>query len=140
MRGVQQVETLAVFERIADALGMPDPARIILGLAPRQPSPHSASPADRAGHPPADTRPALQTAGVSDLLNLDPGDRQEDDDPVRRRTFVGLTGASLFSAMLAGTSQRPAASTPSRFAPVLAGHIADTQPLDRWTRPLTSRR
>src|SRR6266550_4440971 len=35
MRGVQKVETLAVFERIADALGMPGPARITLGLAPR---------------------------------------------------------------------------------------------------------
>ena len=59
MRGVQQVETLAVFERIADALGMPDPARIILGLAPRQsPRPVSAQRTGRA-IPPADTRPAL---------------------------------------------------------------------------------
>jgi transcriptional regulator with XRE-family HTH domain len=35
MRGGQKVETLAVFERFADALDMPDPARILLGLAPR---------------------------------------------------------------------------------------------------------
>src|SRR5215469_7259462 len=34
-RGVQRVEALAVFERIADALNMPDHARIALGLAPR---------------------------------------------------------------------------------------------------------
>jgi transcriptional regulator with XRE-family HTH domain len=87
MRGVQQVETLAVFERIADALNMPDPARITLGLAPRQPSPPSA-PAQRIGQAitSADTRPALQGPGVSGLLNLDQEDEQEDDDPVRRRT------------------------------------------------------
>src|SRR5579859_2702405 len=79
MRGVQQVESLAVFERIADALDMPDPARIILGLAPRQASPPSA-PAQRTGRPitPADTSPALHAAGVSDLLSLDQEDRQED--------------------------------------------------------------
>lgn len=34
MRGVQKVETLAKFESFADALGMPDHARIHLGLAP----------------------------------------------------------------------------------------------------------
>lgn len=39
MRGTQQVQTLVVFERFADAFGMPDPARIHLGLAPRAPSP-----------------------------------------------------------------------------------------------------
>jgi len=128
MRGVQKVETLAVFERIADALGMPDPARIALGLAPLQPSPQPV-PARRTVRaiPPADTRPALQAAQVSDLLNLDPGDRQEDDDLVRRRTFVGLTGASLFSTMLAGTSRGPRIDA-EPFAPVLAGHIADTAP------------
>jgi transcriptional regulator with XRE-family HTH domain len=126
MRGVQQVETFAVFERIADALNMPDPARITLGLAPRPPSPPSA-PVHHTVRTitPADTRPALQAARVSDLLNLDPGDRQEEDDPVRRRTFVGLTGASLFSAMLAGTSRGPLIDA-EPFAPVLAGHIAET--------------
>jgi transcriptional regulator with XRE-family HTH domain len=125
MRGVQKVETLAVFERIADALNMPDPARTTLGLAPRLPSPRSApvQPAVRT-IPPADTRPALQAARVPDLLNLDSGDRQEDDDPVRRRTFVGLTGASLFSAMLTGTSRGPLIDA-EPFAPVLAGHIVE---------------
>lgn len=125
MRGVQKVETLAVFERIADALAMPDPARIILGLAPRQ-SPRL-MPAQRTGRQitPADTRPALHAAGASGLLNLDQEDGQEDDDPVRRRTFVGLTGATLFSAMLAGTSRGPRIDA-EPLAPVLAGHLADT--------------
>jgi len=35
IRGIQKIEFLAVFERFADALGMPDSARIMLGLAPR---------------------------------------------------------------------------------------------------------
>jgi hypothetical protein len=35
MRGIQKVEELAVFERIADGLGMPDGARADLGLAAR---------------------------------------------------------------------------------------------------------
>jgi hypothetical protein len=38
IHGIQLVEKLDVFERIAEGLGMPDPARISLGLAPRHPS------------------------------------------------------------------------------------------------------
>lgn len=131
MRGVQQVETLAVFERIADALAMPDPARTTLGLAPRE-SPQRSVPAQRPERtvPPADTRPALPPARGSDLLNLDSEDRQEDDDPVRRRTFVGLTGASLFGAMLAGTSRSGPFIDAEPFAPILAGHLADATFVD----------
>jgi transcriptional regulator with XRE-family HTH domain len=56
MRGSQKVETLAVFERFADALEMPDPARIMLGLAPQETS-HSTQ---RPARPiePKDTRHA----------------------------------------------------------------------------------
>jgi predicted XRE-type DNA-binding protein len=35
VRGVQKIEELAVFTRYADGLGMPDHARITLGLAPQ---------------------------------------------------------------------------------------------------------
>ncbi|MEV0161060.1 helix-turn-helix domain-containing protein [Nonomuraea fuscirosea] len=35
MQGKAQVTALDVFERIAEGLGMPDPARMLLGLAPR---------------------------------------------------------------------------------------------------------
>jgi transcriptional regulator with XRE-family HTH domain len=131
IRGVQQVETLAVFERIADALGMPDPGRITLGLAPREP-PQRSVPAQRPGRtiPLADTRPALPPARGSDLLNLNPGEDRQEDDPVRRRTFVGLTGASLFSAMLAGNSRSGPLIDAGPFAPVLAGHLADATPVD----------
>jgi transcriptional regulator with XRE-family HTH domain len=126
MRGVQQVEALAVFERIANALNMPDHARITLGLAPRQP--------ERA-IPTLDTPPALPSNSVSGLLSLDPEDRQEEQDPVRRRTFVELTGASLFSAMLAGTSREGPIVDAEPLAPVLAGHIADAIPGQADTPP-----
>ena len=46
IRGVQQVEKLEVFERIANGLGLPDPARISLGPGPaptRIPSGHPAA-------------------------------------------------------------------------------------------------
>ena len=36
IRGIHLVEKLEVFERIADGLGLPDPARSDLGLAPQQ--------------------------------------------------------------------------------------------------------
>src|SRR5205823_5500281 len=123
MRGVQQVEKLAVFERIADALGMPGPARAALGLAPPQPSG-----TQRPAHIPAtDTIPALATTRVSGLLSLSTGDEQEETDPVRRRTFVGLAGASIFSAMLTGTAGETAADA-EPLAPALTGHPADPTP------------
>jgi predicted XRE-type DNA-binding protein len=56
MRGSQKVETLAVFERFADALAMPDPARIMLGLAPQATS-HLAQRTARSSQS-KDTRPA----------------------------------------------------------------------------------
>jgi hypothetical protein len=43
---------------------------------------------------------------------------------VRRRTFVGLTGASMFSAMLADAAPDGAPVDAEPFAPVLAGHAA----------------
>ena len=60
-------------------------------------------------HPGADTGPGLQSSPRSDVLDVERGGKQEDDDPVQRRTFVGLTGASMFSAILADTAQHPPA-------------------------------
>ncbi len=60
VRGSQQVETLAVFERIADGLAMPDPARIILGLAPRATSRPPTSARQPALIPPRDTGAAME--------------------------------------------------------------------------------
>lgn len=109
MRGSQQVEKLALFERIADGLGVPDEARIALGLAPRS-----------AAIPVRDTVPALEPAGISSLLSVvGSQEEQEEEEPVRRRTFVGLAGASLFGATLGGSrSTRPTVDAES-LAPVL---------------------
>jgi hypothetical protein len=122
IRGVAQVEKLEVFERIADGLDMPDAARITLGLAPRRTQPAQAIPS-------RDTSPAQQATRVSDLLSLDPGDRQEEDDPVRRRTFVCLTGAAMLSAMFADPKPGKTFVDAEPLAPVLAAHTPPA-PLD----------
>ena len=125
MRGVASVEHLAVFERIADGLDMSDPARIILGLAPRA---TTSGPAPARPIPSSDDPAAWGAPHVSGLLSLDLGDRQEGDDPVRRRTFVGLTAASLVGTLL---DDGPSAShplDPEPLAPLLAGHLADAAP------------
>ena len=61
IHGIQLVEKLDVFERIAEGLGMPDPARISLGLAPR--------------HPPA--------SPASGLFTLDEGERRSQGQPLQ---------------------------------------------------------
>ena len=53
-------------------------------------------------------------------------DREEEEDPVRRRTFVGLTGTSLFGAILADTARGRPADAIESFAAVLASYASDT--------------
>ncbi|WP_433381641.1 helix-turn-helix domain-containing protein [Streptosporangium sp. CA-115845] len=53
MRGTVKVTSFEVFERVADGLDMPDPARLTLGLAPRRlpaisPHPQRTPPSDEA--------------------------------------------------------------------------------------------
>jgi transcriptional regulator with XRE-family HTH domain len=105
MRGSAQVTTLEVFERIANGLAMPDPARLALGLAPAPPGPDPQLPASAPAIPQRDTPLDLAAPPVSDLLGADPGDNEDEDDAVQRRTFVGLTGASLFGALLTDTTR-----------------------------------
>src|SRR5450755_644270 len=127
IRGVQKVEKFDVFERIADGLAMPDPARITLGLAPRAPSRPTSAQVSARPIPPRDNRPALGETDVSHLLSLESGDRQE-EDPVRRRTFVGLTGASLLDAMLAEPEGPASAVDSGTLAPILTSHPAGPVP------------
>jgi hypothetical protein len=62
--------------------------------------------------------PSLLSSG---LLNLDWEDKQqEDEDPVRRRTFVGLTGTAMLNAVLADTPPGAPLLKAEAFAPVLA--------------------
>ena len=124
MRGIAKVEALEVFERIADGLDMPDPARVALGLAPKAGS-ASSRPAGQAELviPSRDTSAALPAAAVSGLLSADTGDSEEDEPSVQRRTFVSLTGTSLFGALLADT--RSPADAIESFAAVLATYASD---------------
>jgi hypothetical protein len=127
IRGVAQVETLAVFERIADAFSMPDPARIGLGLAP-QTAAHGHAPSNQRtlSIPPRDTGAPLPTGSVSSLLSLNAEGEQE-EEPVRRREFVGLAGAAMFSAMLTGaTTGSPLITAADPLAPVLTGHTTES--------------
>jgi hypothetical protein len=119
-RGASEVKHLAKFEVIADGLNFPDPARILLGLAPRAPSPHRAGPQPREAIPKGDTRPVLQPAHLSTLLNLNSEDEQEDSEAVRRRSFVGLTGTAMLNVVLADTPSDAPPLTVEPFAPVLA--------------------
>lgn len=121
-KGGRQVTTLEVFERIADGLKMPDTARMTLGLAPR----NLTTPATTANArviTPRDEPAGLVPAAFLGSLDVDPD--VEEGDPVRRRTFTKLAGASLFSAILADL---PADGAPlegvEAFAAALAGYPA----------------
>jgi hypothetical protein len=116
INGIQQVEKLELFDRIADGLGLPDPARTSLGLAPRRPASPRAI-------------PAPQVPSASGLFTLDEGDRQEDDS-VRRRTFVGLTGVTMVSAILDGIPRPRPPADAEALAPVLTGHSVDPAALE----------
>src|ERR1019366_207424 len=48
----------------------------------------------------------------------------QEDDPVRRRTFVGLTGATMVSAILDGIPRPRPPADAEALAPVLTGHRA----------------
>jgi transcriptional regulator with XRE-family HTH domain len=117
MRGVARVEALEVFERIADGLGMPDQARTVLGLAPKSgrtsaniSSAIALEDRDR-DIPSGNTRPDLTAAMIPDLLGRETAGSEEDGETVRRRTFVGLTSASLFGAVLADSPTGPGRGT-----------------------------
>src|SRR6266498_2864317 len=73
--------------------------------------------------PSRDTSAALPAAAVSGLLSADIGDSEEDEPSVQRRTFVSLTGTSLFGALLADT--RSPADAIESFAAVLATYASD---------------
>ncbi|TQS20795.1 helix-turn-helix domain-containing protein [Microbispora hainanensis] len=75
MRGTAQVTALDVFERIADGLHMPDPARLALGLAP-SPSPLIEAASSRRAIPPRDGMPASQLLSVEGVVI---GPRPTDD-------------------------------------------------------------
>jgi len=94
MNGTHQVEKLEVFERIADGLDMPREARLAMGLAPtaQELTSRTVMPL-RDGHNPQPPTPGT--------LIVDSPSPSEVEDPVLRRTFTRLAGASLVGAVLA---------------------------------------
>jgi tetratricopeptide (TPR) repeat protein len=87
MNGSQQVTALDVFDRVADGLRMPDQARMALGLAPKV-----------GLIPRQDVGAGFIPPDVPRTVDLVRG---EDETNVRRRDFVGLAGAAMFSAVVA---------------------------------------
>ncbi|MEU9019012.1 helix-turn-helix transcriptional regulator [Actinomadura sp. NPDC048394] len=123
-KGGRQVTTLEVFERIADGLQMPDPARMTLGLAPRTfPAFTSPTTTNATVITPRDAPADLVPPAFLGSLDVDPN--VEEGDPVHRRTFGKLAGASVFSAILADL---PSDGAPlegvEAFAAALAGYPA----------------
>jgi len=96
MSGNHRVTAFEVFERIADGLQMPSAARLAFGLAP------TALDADSPADSPPWDRPlaGLARSGAVAPMVDSPGPA-ESEDPVRRRTFARLAGASLAGAFLA---------------------------------------
>lgn len=82
IHGAQRVEQLAVFNRIAASLGMPDESRMMLGLAPSSPI------------PPGHTSGTLRSGTGHSFLAESP----EQGEDVERRSFVRLAGIAIAGA------------------------------------------
>ena len=121
---------------------MPDPARIALGLAPEVAQVTTGQVVTRPSGrrtldiPSRNTYPVLAASPVADLPGAGPGESEEDTDPVQRRTFVGLTGASLFGAILADSRHGGPPDAIESFAAVLAAYAPGTASRP-WTRHRT---
>jgi len=74
----------------------------------------------------ADASLDLSEPHASAQLSLGPGEGQEGQDPVRRRTFVGLTGVSLIGAVLGEAAPVGAPAETEPFAAILTGNGAGT--------------
>lgn len=115
MKGSMQVTSLEVIERIAEGLNMPDPARVALGLAPKNPFP----------------RPHIEP-------EHSPSGREEPDLPTRY--LASLTGASsrpVISGLrhvLAGHIQAEAIMGPPLLIDAATSHIPLMGHVCRMTR------
>ncbi|WP_239647274.1 helix-turn-helix domain-containing protein [Nocardiopsis baichengensis] len=85
LNGRKSVVAFEVYERVAEGIGMPDTARMLFGLAPK----------DVAAF--MNPRPAASEPRSAVPRQIPPA-REEADEEVRRREFVGIAGATLFQA------------------------------------------
>jgi transcriptional regulator with XRE-family HTH domain len=126
MNGRQQVTAFEVFERIADGLAMPDAARRALGLAPTS--------ATALLIPSRDDGPGFTPAPAPPTVDL-VREKGEGDD-MRRRQFVGLAGAALFSAVLSTTTGSDDQTGTAEGIQELAAALTDyTTPADHAPEP-----
>ena len=110
-RDKQVVTTLTLLVRIADGLGMPDHARISLGIAPRQPARRSAVPAETSGGDAAELLRQISSARYVDTSVIQV--LQGETDAIR--LLDRRLGAPLSRRSWKPTSprSRPACLTPS---------------------------
>lgn len=141
MSGGRQVVTFDVFERVADGLDMPDHARLLLGLAPQQLRMPAYSNETTLAASWAIPRRDDLTPLAASTVELT-GD--EEDDSVRRRSFIGLAGAGLFGAVLSDIAPARAVEVESFAAALIDGSAAvSDEPcldLDALTRLVTTAR
>jgi hypothetical protein len=127
MSGNHRVTALEVFERIADGLGMPPQARLTLGLAPSVPDLASST-----AIPPGDGRSPQPPRSALGALIVDSSGQSEAEDPVQRRTFTRLAGASLLGAVLADNR---AAARPLHGAEALATALVTPKSVSASAQP-----
>lgn len=101
IRGARTVTTLELFERIANGLGMPDDARMLLGLAPCHPA--------GLDHLSASGRAEIlavypsQSSAMADMRGLANNAREIDVLAVRALGLIGLNDSALRASVQRGT-------------------------------------
>ncbi|WP_211261134.1 helix-turn-helix domain-containing protein [Pseudonocardia acaciae] len=112
MRGSRSVTTLELFERIADGLGMPDDARMQLGLAPRHPA--------GLDHLGASGRAEIlavypsQSTALNDIHGLAPTAREIEVLAVRGLGILGLWSSVWTPRCSCPRSGKATRATPAR--------------------------
>lgn len=102
VKGTRTVTALEVFERIADGLGLPDEARILLGLAPLHPT--GLDHLGPAGRAEVIAVYGSQQAASTDIRDAACQAREVDILAVRGLGIIGLNDSLLRPAVAGGTS------------------------------------
>jgi len=126
MNGTHQVEKLEVFERIADGLDMPREARLAMGLAPS-----ALDLTSRTVIPPRDGHNLQAPGPTPGTLIVGSPSPSEVEDPVLRRTFTRLAGASLVGTVLADN----AATGPLHGAEAFAAALVSPESVPAAAQP-----
>ncbi|TQN28679.1 hypothetical protein FHX37_4039 [Haloactinospora alba] len=84
MNGHKNMTAFGVIERVADGLDMPDPERMLLGLAPQNPEIRTGENASTPTDMSTPVQPSVEIFA--------------EEDRVRRRDFVGLAGSAAVQA------------------------------------------